>query len=69
MQVFIFFQLNEEIMEAFTGSQKLILTGTYISRYNAYTAKNDLFETLTMNGKKSYYIFRAILKHVREIPK
>ena len=54
-------------MEALTDSQKLTLTDTYMSRYNAYTAKNDLFETLTANGKKSYYIFRAILKYQNKI--
>ena len=69
MQVFTFFQLNKEIMEPLTGSQKSILTDTYMSRYNAYTAKDDLFEKLTLYGKKNYYILRTILTHVRKILK
>ena len=69
MQVFIFFQLNKEIMEPLTGSQKSILTDTYTSRYNAYTAKDDLFKKLTLYGKKNYYILRTILTHVRKILK
>ena len=69
MQVFIFFQLNKEIMEPLTGSQKSILTDTYMSRYNAYTAKDDLFEKLTLYGKKNYYILRTILTHVRKMLK
>ena len=69
MQVFIFFQLNKEIMEPLTGSQKSILTDTYMSRYNAYTAKDDLFEKLTLYGKKNCYILRTILTHVRKILK
>ena len=69
MQVFIFFQLNKEIMEPLTGSQKSILTDTYMSRYNAYTAKDDLFKKLTLYGKKNYYILRTILTHVRKILK
>ena len=44
-------------MEPLTDSQKSILTDTYMIRYNAYTAKNDPFETLIVHGKKNYYIF------------
>ena len=54
-------------MESLTDSQKLTLTETYTSRYNVYTAKNDLFDTLTIYGKKYYYIFQTILKHVRKV--
>ena len=53
-------------MEPLTDSQKSILTDTYMIRYNAYTAKNDPFETLIVHGKKNYYIFWTILKHVRK---
>lgn len=42
-------------MEPLTNGQKSILTDTYMSRYNAYTTKNDLFETLTVHGKKIIY--------------
>ena len=56
-------------MEPLTGSQKSILTDTYMSRYNAYTAKDDLFKKLTLYGKKNYYILWTILTHVRKILK
>ena len=57
IKVLIFFQLNKEIMEPLTNGQKSILTDTYMSRYNAYTTKNDLFETLTVRGKKTIIYF------------
>ena len=51
-------------MEPLTDNQNSILTDTYMSCYRVYTAKNDLFEKLTVHGKKNYYIFWTILKHV-----
>ena len=44
-------------MEPLTDNQNSILTDTYMSCYRVYTAKNDLFEKLTVHGKKNYYIF------------
>ena len=44
-------------MEPLTDSQKLTLIETYMSCCNTYTAKSDLFDTLTIYGKTSYYIF------------
>ena len=44
-------------MELSADSQKSILIDTYMSRYNEYTAKSDLFKTLTMHDKNYYYIF------------
>ena len=54
-------------MEPLTDSQKLTLIETYMSHCNTYTAKSDLFDTLTIYGKTNYYIFWTILKHVGKI--